>query len=98
MPALAVVGLLVLLGLAVVVSIAYGARSLPYSSVIQALVHFDPTNFDHLAVRSRIPRTLIGLLVGVALALGGAVLQGMARNPLADPGILGINAAPRCSS
>ena len=54
---------------AVVVSVAYGARSLPYSSVIRALLDYDPSNFDHLAVRSRIPRTLIGLLAGVALAL-----------------------------
>lgn len=38
------------------------------------------------------PRTLIGLLVGVALGLSGAVMQGVARNPLADPGLLGVNA------
>ena len=40
----------------------------------------------------RVPRTVLGLMVGVALGLGGAVMQGVARNPLADPGILGVNA------
>lgn len=81
-----------MLALTCVFSIAYGARQIPYASVVKALFAYDPTNFDHLAVRGRIPRTLTGLLVGAALGLGGAVMQGVARNPLADPGILGVNA------
>ena len=40
----------------------------------------------------RVPRTLLGLTVGAALGLSGAILQGVTRNPLADPGIMGINA------
>ena len=52
-----------------------------------------PDNNDHLIVRSlRVPRTIVGLLVGAALGVGGAVMQGLTRNPLADPGILGVNA------
>ena len=52
-----------------------------------------PTFDDHLIVRSlRVPRTVIGLAVGAALGLAGAVMQGVTRNPLADPGILGVNA------
>jgi iron complex transport system permease protein len=48
---------------------------------------------DHLIVHSlRIPRTLVGLMVGVSLGLAGTVMQGVTRNPLADPGILGVNA------
>jgi iron complex transport system permease protein len=87
--------LVLLLGavvLALVISVAYGARSIPYSNALKALVDYDPTSFDHISVRSRLPRTLAGLIVGVALGLSGAVMQGVTRNPLADPGLLGVNA------
>ena len=61
--------------------------------MLDALFDYDPTNNDHLIVRSlRVPRTVVGLLVGAALGAGGAVMQGLTRNPLADPGILGVNA------
>ena len=74
-------------------SIAVGAKSIPLGTVLDALFNFDPTNSDHLIVRSlRIPRTVVGLLAGAALGVGGAVMQGLTRNPLADPGILGVNA------
>ena len=43
-------------------------------------------------VHARIPRTVLGLLAGGALGLAGAAMQGVARNPLADPGIIGVNA------
>ncbi len=73
-------------------SIAYGAKPLPLARVVEALVAFDGSN-DHLIVRSlRLPRTVIGIGVGAALGLAGAVMQGVTRNPLADPGILGVNA------
>ena len=55
--------------------------------------HYDPTSTDQLViVELRMPRTILGLLVGAALGLAGAVMQGVTRNPLADPGILGVNA------
>jgi iron complex transport system permease protein len=61
--------------------------------VWDAVWHYDPTLDDHLIVRSlRVPRTVLGLAVGAALGLAGAVMQGVTRNPLADPGILGIEA------
>jgi iron complex transport system permease protein len=81
--------------LAVVVgcSLAFGAKAMPLSTVVDAITDFDPTDNDHLIVRSlRVPRTMIGLLVGAALGLSGAVMQGVTRNPLADPAILGIEA------
>lgn len=70
-----------------------GARPIPIAMTWQAIVHFDPANSDHLLVRHlRIPRTLLAVVVGAALGTAGAILQALTRNPLADPGILGINA------
>lgn len=80
------------LAVACLASVALGARALPLETVFQALTAFDPANGDHAVVASRIPRTVLGLLAGGALGLAGAAMQGVARNPLADPGILGVNA------
>ncbi|HYZ97752.1 MAG TPA: iron chelate uptake ABC transporter family permease subunit, partial [Acidimicrobiales bacterium] len=80
------------LGVVVVCSIAYGAKSISPGTVLDALLRFDGSN-DHLIVRSlRVPRTVLGVGVGAGLGLAGAVMQGVTRNPLADPGILGVNA------
>ena len=88
---LATAGALVALAVACVLSLLVGARTIPLDSAWQALVAFDPTTADHAVLANRLQRTLAGLAVGVALALAGAGLQGMTRNPLADPGILGLN-------
>ena len=73
-------------------SLATGARGVPLETVWQALTAFDPANGDHAVVHARIPRTVLGVLAGAALGLAGAAMQGVARNPLADPGIMGVNA------
>jgi iron complex transport system permease protein len=74
-------------------SVAYGSKPMSLGTVWDALWSYDASSEDHLIVRSlRIPRTVIGLAVGAALGLAGAVMQGVTRNPLADPGILGIEA------
>ncbi|MGM9472033.1 FecCD family ABC transporter permease [Pseudarthrobacter sp. YS3] len=73
-------------------SLAVGARGLSLATVWQALTQFDPSSGDHAVVQARIPRTVLGLLAGGALGLAGAAMQGVARNPLADPGIMGVNA------
>lgn len=74
-------------------SIALGARTVPFGEIVTAFTAFDPSNADHLVIRSlRLPRTLLGLMVGAALGVAGAAMQGVTRNPLADPGILGVNA------
>ncbi|WP_020390134.1 FecCD family ABC transporter permease [Kribbella catacumbae] len=90
-----IVGLVVCVALLVLVSllsIAIGSKQIPLPTVIDALRHYDDANTDHVIVRSlRVPRTVIGLLVGAALGLSGALMQGVTRNPLADPGILGVN-------
>lgn len=82
---------LLLLALITLSSLAFGARDISSDALVQALTNFDPTNGDHAVVHSRIPRTVTGLMVGAALGLAGAAMQGVARNPLADPGILGVN-------
>ncbi len=89
-------GLVLAAGLLVFVcfaSVAYGAKPIALATVWDAFWGYDPGSNDHLIVRSlRVPRTGIGLAVGAALGLSGAVMQGVTRNPLADPGILGIEA------
>jgi iron complex transport system permease protein len=84
--------LLVLLALVSLLSIAIGSKSIPLGTVLHELVHFDGSD-DGLIIRSlRIPRTVLGLAVGAALGLAGALMQALTRNPLADPGLLGVNA------
>lgn len=81
-----------LLVLAAVLSLLVGSRALDPATVLQALVAPQPSP-DHAVVwDSRLPRTLVGLVAGSALGVAGALIQGLTRNPLADPGILGVNA------
>ncbi|MEQ7125285.1 iron chelate uptake ABC transporter family permease subunit [Actinopolymorpha sp. B11F2] len=84
--------LLVLLLLAAQLSLMVGAKPISPAVVFDALHHADPST-DHQIVRElRLPRTLLGLAAGAALGLAGTLMQALTRNPLADPGILGINA------
>src|SRR5690606_16202772 len=89
-------GLLILpclLALCMLASIAVGTRPIPPSVTWDALVAFDPADSDHLLVHHlRLPRTLLAVIVGSALGVAGAIMQALTRNPLADPGILGVNA------
>ncbi|MDX6283217.1 MAG: iron-siderophore transport system permease protein, partial [Kribbellaceae bacterium] len=84
-----VIGLIICVALLVLVcllSIAVGSKQIPLSTVLDALRHYDAGNTDHVIIRSlRVPRTAIGLMVGAALGLSGALMQGVTRNPLADP-------------
>jgi len=86
---LAVVVLLV----AVALSVALGSRPIPLGTVVDTLLH--PGRQDEvglIVLGNRVPRTVVGLLAGAALGVAGAVMQGVTRNPLADPSVLGINA------
>ncbi|GAB3788514.1 iron chelate uptake ABC transporter family permease subunit [Nocardioides pacificus] len=73
-------------------SLAWGTRDVAPGTVLDAVLRPDLTINDHRVVRElRLPRTLVGLLGGIALGLAGALMQGLTRNPIADPGLLGIN-------
>ncbi|MFY4719665.1 FecCD family ABC transporter permease [Streptomyces sp. LaBMicrA B280] len=80
-----------LLVLVAVASIAIGAKALTLAQVWHGLFH-DSGTYGDVVVDERLARTVLGLLAGAALGLSGAVLQALTRNPLADPGLLGINA------
>jgi iron complex transport system permease protein len=85
--------LLAVVGFGVVVSLAIGSKSIPFGTVFRAFTDFDPALTDHLIVRElRLPRTILAVMVGSALGVAGALMQGVTRNPLADPGLLGVNA------
>jgi iron complex transport system permease protein len=87
---LAVGGLILLICL--VSNLALGASDIPLAEVYRAFAAYDGST-EHLIIRTiRLPRSLIATFVGAALAVAGAIMQGITRNPLADPGILGINA------
>ncbi|MDR6978687.1 iron complex transport system permease protein [Streptomyces sp. 3330] len=85
---LAAVAVLLLVAVA---SIAVGAKELSVAQVLHGLFQ-DSGTYADVVVDERLSRTVLGLLVGAALGLSGAVLQALTRNPLADPGLLGINA------
>lgn len=80
---------------AVILSLAFGSRPVTAADVVQGLTAWlraeTPTDIGALAVQSRIPRTVLAVIAGSALALSGALMQAITRNPLADPGILGVN-------
>ncbi|MER7958827.1 MULTISPECIES: iron chelate uptake ABC transporter family permease subunit [unclassified Streptomyces] len=85
----AAVGVLLLV---CVLSVMIGAKPVPLGDVWHGLFQNTGVGNDVIIHDVRVPRTLLGLLVGVALGLSGAVMQGLTRNPLAEPGLLGVNA------
>ncbi|MBL1076386.1 iron ABC transporter permease [Nocardia sp. 2] len=74
------------------VSILVGSHPLTFDQAVSAFTDFQGTDTDRIVRYIRLPRTVAGLLAGIALAVAGAVMQGLTRNPLAGPGLLGINA------
>lgn len=73
-------------------SIWLGAKEIPATAVWQVLWRGDGSADSVIIHEVRIPRTLLGLLVGVGLGLAGTLMQALTRNPLADPGLLGVSA------
>lgn len=90
--AIVVIVLVVAVGAAVVASLTYGSSRLDVVQV-WATLRGTGTEADHAIVWGlRVPRTLVGIVCGVALGVAGALCQAHTRNPLADPGLLGVNA------
>jgi len=86
-------GIFAVLLLSCAAAIGLGARSIPIEHIIQAFLAYDIANADHHIIYSlRLPRVLAAIATGAGFAVSGAVIQGISRNPLADTGILGLNA------
>lgn len=90
--ALTLFGLLILLIVAMALSMLVGAKTVPASVIVDALTGTCQSADCTIIRDARLPRTLAGLLAGGALGLAGALMQTLTRNPLADPGLLGVNA------
>lgn len=90
---LILVGGLIALAFSIALSVSFGAADIKLSVVWQAIFHFNPDLTEHQIIQDlRLPRVLGGAMVGASFAVAGAVMQGMTRNPLADSGLMGINA------
>ncbi|MDK8552118.1 iron ABC transporter permease [Corynebacterium pseudodiphtheriticum] len=80
------------LGVAIAASLFFGSNNISPGQVWASLSNNGDTTTDTLVLQQRLPRTIVVVLVGAALGVAGALMQALTRNPLADPGILGINA------
>ena len=74
-----------------VLSVSQGAAQIDLQAVIQALYGDGQSTTDQIIRNIRLPRTVTGMFVGINLALSGAVLQAVMKNPLADPHIIGVS-------
>ncbi|WP_138494018.1 FecCD family ABC transporter permease [Paenibacillus pinistramenti] len=82
----------IVIALVVILSVTFGAKSISGITVWNAIFHFNPDNVDHqIIIHSRLPRALGALLIGACLAVSGAIMQGMTRNYLASPSIMGVS-------
>ena len=82
----------ILLALCILASLFIGSSRIPADQVAHYLLHPDASNVSYNINVLRVQRTIMGVLVGAALAVAGAVMQAVTRNPLAEPGLLGVNA------
>lgn len=88
---LGAVGLIAAVAAVALLGLALGSRALSLSEVLDALRGEARGDASIIVLDQRLPRTVLGLLVGAALGMGGAVAQSLTRNPLADPGLLGVS-------
>jgi iron complex transport system permease protein len=90
-----------LLVIAVVVvallSLALGSRAIAPGTVLRVLLHDDGSEAATIVHALRLPRTVLAVAAGIALGVAGALMQGHTRNPLADPGLLGVEAGASCA-
>ena len=83
--------LVILLGICVLASLAFGSRTIGWTQLMDGLLHPDVQSHEANVVRQRISRTIFSLMCGAALGVSGALMQSVTRNPIADPSILGVN-------
>lgn len=88
---MAIIISLFLLSITVYLSLRYGSRQVSIKDFLTAFSGETDVSFEVSVIRTRIPRTVFGVLAGAGLSVSGVVMQGITRNPLADPSILGIN-------
>lgn len=82
----------ILIVLTILLSVLYGAKNIEVSTIRDALLQFDAGNVNHqIIIHSRLPRVVGALLIGAFLAISGALMQGMTRNYLASPSIMGVS-------
>lgn len=86
-------GLAALVAVLFVMSVGVGYIAIPWSDVVPDLLHGRETAETIVVAQLRLPRALLGLLVGFSLGVSGAAMQGLMRNPLAEPGIVGVSGA-----
>lgn len=89
---LGLVAAIITLIVVIAASLAIGARDMPLSEVLGAFFAPNASDDQLVVLELRLPRTVLGILVGMGLGLAGGLIQALTRNPLADPGILGVNA------
>jgi iron complex transport system permease protein len=88
----AVSGTVFLLVAAALLTLGVGVRNAGMADIWHAFFAFDPSDPIHIAIRSvRLPRLWAGLIAGAGLGMAGTIMQALTRNPLADPGLLGVN-------
>ncbi len=89
----AAIGLALLFFVAIALTLVVGVRDAGIADIWNAFFAFDANDPTHAVIRSvRVPRLVAGLVAGAGLGMAGTVMQAVTRNPLADPGLLGVNA------
>lgn len=83
--------LICLLAISMFLSVTFGAKHVDLRSVLAAFKIGSGDPYEVNVVSARVPRTVFGIIAGAALALSGALMQALTRNPIADPSILGVN-------
>lgn len=86
-----ILGSIICIILCALLSLAFGAKSIEFKEVLDVLSNPQNMSFNALVVRERIPRTVFSIIAGASLGVSGALMQAVTRNPIADPGILGVN-------